>query len=206
MANKVCLQKSQKCPICSEFVSKGNKKSHIDMHFRIKEWQCQFCKKVFSNWESFQAHQLVHSKTTNSNESLNNSDVIVDSGSKKLQSRCKYCPKKFKSPSLMTTHVLRHSDKRRYTCHLCFKEFKDPYYIWEHLKTAHPKTNNNSITVKEMFDRQNSSKKPIVTPVEFNGKDFQLKVGVPDSMKNVNLWPRVILSRELTDAMSKCVC
>ncbi|EFX65058.1 hypothetical protein DAPPUDRAFT_333572 [Daphnia pulex] len=177
MASKVCLQRSQKCPICSEIVGNRNKKSHINMHFGIKELQCQFCDKV-----------------------------IVNSGSKKLQSKCTYCPKKFKSPSLMTTHVLRHSDKRRYTCHFCFKEFKNPYHIWEHLETVHPKTNNNSITVKEMFDRQNSSKKPIATPVEFNGKDFQLKVGAPDSMKNVNLWPRVILSRELTDAMSKCVC
>lgn len=207
MAKQTHFQRSVKlCPICSETVFVKNQISHINTHFGVQDFQCQFCDKVFSKRTSLKDHEQIHSRKTLSDESQENHDITMDSGSNKLPFKCNYCPKTFQLLSSVTNHMSTHSRKQPYACPFCSKEFKKPLNMWTHLETVHSKSNNNSVPINEMMnDVKNSLKKPSGTRIKEKIK-LQSNIRIPESLKNVNLWPKVVLSRALSDAISKCGC
>ncbi|XP_032792651.1 zinc finger protein 529 isoform X2 [Daphnia magna] len=184
------------CPICSEMVV--NKRQHIDMHYGIEyKHQCRYCDKIFAHPGNLRNHERVHSETVQDKYSLLRKTGRINAN----------FVQKFRFSSRLLEHTTIHSKERPYTCLYCPKKFKHPYSVWEHLANTHSAHNSTQVNKMNLPKGEIKSslkqKTKATQTMKVKGYPRQIRYTLPASMQNVNLCPRVVLSRSLTEVLNK---
>lgn len=78
------------CHICKKLVFSSGLEEHIRLHTESKAFECNLCKKVFSNRGNLNQHYRIHT------------------GEKPFS--CKLCPKAFTRKSSLDLHMKTHKD------------------------------------------------------------------------------------------------
>ncbi|KAH9523264.1 hypothetical protein Btru_066229, partial [Bulinus truncatus] len=105
-----------KCLLCNKSV-RSNLKRHMMLHLVRKHYQCELCKKAFSNKHSLTGHLMLHIATE-----LRPLD-------------CHICHKKFVDKFRLNRHLLRHSMEKHFQCEMCHVRFQDRF-SWLRHKSA----------------------------------------------------------------------
>lgn len=121
------------CYLCSKtFRNEDLLLEHIkDVHFDVKELQCNICNKMFSRSCQLRNHLIMHT------------------GVRKFT--CNICEKKFKQSGHLLNHKRIHSDERKFICSFCSKSFKQNIHLKSHLKTHTGEKDHLCIICKKQF-------------------------------------------------------
>ena len=120
-----------KCDYCYKIISKGNLKRHIeDVHEGQKKFECEHCKKTFSQKCNLKTHVLK-----------------MHSGKK---FKCQKCQKTFNQKQIFLNHMkIKHTNKTKITkqfkCDKCNKEYIYKTALENHIKTFHIQQNEQEI-------------------------------------------------------------
>ncbi|XP_068632789.1 zinc finger protein 625-like [Battus philenor] len=106
---------------------------HRKLH--LKPYLCENC------WEGF--HNLSDLNTHSCQPNLDNKDK---SKSEKLLRQCDQCGKSY-PPGYIRIHMLTHSNDRPYSCKYCPKKFKVPGGLHSHVLWNHKRTRNHKCEV-----------------------------------------------------------
>ncbi|XP_055522437.1 zinc finger protein 239-like [Wyeomyia smithii] len=104
-----------KCLICGiPFRFKSYLARHAYLHTDERRHRCDICGKEFKSASNLTVHMKYHT-----------------SGGDELH-KCGFCGKGFNYHSFLLKHMHTHSDKRRYTCDICGKDYKSPSNLNQH--------------------------------------------------------------------------
>jgi len=109
------------------------KQKEVDFLKAVKQLQelekgpsnCRHCGKRMSSKKAMLEHEVnVHGDMTHAEHYY----------------RCDFCPKIFLTEGLRANHMTRHTDERRFQCHLCALRFKTTGNLTAHLGSCHDPT------------------------------------------------------------------
>jgi uncharacterized Zn-finger protein len=134
------------CSNCGKsFSTKGALKEHQIIHSDQYPYTCSYCPKKFKNLPRLKTHEDIHDKTQYicniCGISLNTkrtlkSHLVVHSDAKRF--KCEYCGSSFKRSKALKNHLILHSGLRPYSCPFCEKTFANGSNCRSHKKKAHP--------------------------------------------------------------------
>lgn len=122
------------CEYCNEkFEDFRSLVRHRKLHLR--PYLCENCWEGFYNVEALNCHSC--------QPSLNNKDK---NNSERLLRQCDQCGKSY-PPGYIRIHMLTHSNDRPYSCKYCPKRFKVPGGLHSHILWNHKRTRNHKCEV-----------------------------------------------------------
>ena len=102
------------CFKCNKtFTTKGNLKSHMEIHTGKFSFYCEVCRKGFSNVNNYKNHMQAHEG---------------------IRYHCQYCSKAFVTKKSLQYHLSQHTGEYRFTCEECGEEFNDKSKFLKHVK------------------------------------------------------------------------
>lgn len=123
------------CNMCGKsFKHSGHFKGHMNVHFGLKPYLCQYCGKSYHKITALQTHQLhVHSD-------------------KDMWMTCQVCgAKSFPTAARLKAHEETHATEYNYMCHECNKSYKSAKLLKDHVKYAHSKKKFRCNNCKQSF-------------------------------------------------------
>lgn len=104
-------------------------------------FNCTFCEKVFEDERNLKKHSMrIHNRNSMETDYVlakNNRKNFVFLDESKASVRCKICEKVIGYKSL-TSHMMLHSNIKRYGCEICEQKFARSDYLNNHMRQIHP--------------------------------------------------------------------
>ncbi|XP_068215374.1 zinc finger protein 665-like [Palaemon carinicauda] len=147
---------SSSCEYCAKtFQSKSALQIHVNIKHKDKGLQCSMCPKKFLFPSYLKLHFAnAHSQCTPQykcqecgfcavTESYLKSHMTrMHSGSEKRKYTCQVCRKNFRSNARLVEHTRIHTGERPFACPVCFKTFYSQSNLYAHERTVHGRLNN----------------------------------------------------------------
>lgn len=101
-----------KCSVCGQtFKSPTDFSQHKYTHIGELPFECQYCNLRFSQLSTLKGHERIH---------------------KDFRYKCDQCSKGFLKKSQLSAHKRVHQDQGRFTCNVCFKQFRLRWFLKKH--------------------------------------------------------------------------
>ncbi|XP_055382319.1 zinc finger protein weckle-like [Condylostylus longicornis] len=101
------------CDVCKmEYETKKDLTDHFSTHKEERKYKCSICEKDFKKKQDLRIHAAVHDG---------------------IGCICQICGLKLNTRRLLRSHMVMHSDKKKFKCNFCFKEFKRTKEFKNHL-------------------------------------------------------------------------
>ncbi|XP_066956539.1 zinc finger protein 3 homolog [Macrobrachium rosenbergii] len=144
------------CEYCDKvFQSKSALQIHVNIKHKDKGLQCSMCPKKFLFPSYLKLHFAnAHSQSTPQfkcqecgfcavTESYLKSHMTrMHSGSDKRKYTCQVCHKNFRSNARLVEHTRIHTGERPFSCPVCFKTFYSQSNLYAHERTVHGRLDN----------------------------------------------------------------
>ncbi|KAL7012618.1 hypothetical protein ACKWTF_014960 [Chironomus riparius] len=143
----------------------------LNVHMRLKhnfgrnhEFICDFDGRIFTNKSCFNAHMGSHRSNVVCEicklemKFLSLKDHMIAVHSDKRKYKCHLCPKNFKLPSVLKNHLRSHD--KQFECKICGKKVRNGQDLKFHIKQFHenPRSFKCEICEKGFFDKGNLKK------------------------------------------------
>lgn len=128
---------AKKCKTCGALYL--NEKS-LKLHERRNacqqtSYECDVCKKIFTDQKLFTEHTTTHpQQLIQEEEAITKSDEIPQSNDPDRKYPCDLCPKAFKMLSTLKDHRRVHTGDKPFTCSICNRGFSQNTNLKQHLR------------------------------------------------------------------------
>ncbi|XP_055389754.1 zinc finger protein 836-like [Condylostylus longicornis] len=139
--------KSFRCNSCTKtFESRECLREHSKLHKEERKYKCPDCDKAFKHKQDLNVHSATHDGigcicqicgVKCKTKNVLRSHMVVHSDTKKY--KCKFCSKEFKRSKEFKYHLILHTGLKPYQCPFCDLKFPNRPNCRKHEKKAHPK-------------------------------------------------------------------
>ncbi|KAL7012759.1 hypothetical protein ACKWTF_015025 [Chironomus riparius] len=159
--------KLHQCRTCSsKFLTAHGLATHIRIHKfgRFDTYECDFDGKIFTKKGNLKNHMRSHQLEVKckicgqEKKVLSMKDHMIAVHSDKRKYKCHLCPKNFKLPSVLKNHLRSHD--KQFECKICGKKVRNGQDLKFHIKQFHenPRSFKCEICEKGFFDKGNFKK------------------------------------------------
>ncbi|XP_055712279.1 zinc finger protein 184-like [Phlebotomus papatasi] len=144
-----CMHFKEKPFICEECGKSCGQKSalkqHMETHTEERPFKCFMCPKMFKSAQQAKMHEIWHKDITYpcphcdlklKSKITLRSHMLVHSDVRKY--KCNYCGNEFKRSKTLKNHLILHTGQRPYECPFCDKTFAHGSNCRSHQKKSHP--------------------------------------------------------------------
>ncbi|XP_055682159.1 zinc finger protein 510-like [Lutzomyia longipalpis] len=130
------------CPFCEKkFATKGNMQTHVSsIHTKEKTFICEECGKSFKTEGALKEHHVTHTDERSYKCSLCPKTYKMKKTLKRHEEThadttfdCHICGFKCKTKASLLSHMVVHSDVKKYKCNYCGNEYKRSTALKDHL-------------------------------------------------------------------------
>ena len=168
-----------KCSHCEKaFQDDLSLNNHILSHKELSQFDCFFCRLVFSSGDSLKSHlKAEHGHLMNGNRTKENDIILTDSGT---WYGCSMCPKLFSCKSNRRRHERWHFGIRPHSCEQCGAAFRQRWQLLAHQKSKRCKENRMRSRIIQTEEKHKSGQpaeqdtyqmKELVHPIQLQSSD-----------------------------------